>query len=156
MNIIDTLILVRRRTMVATNGRNLRRTPLERWTPCAHESMQVGPGRDTQAGAGRWARGPAAAEGSVARRSLVSTQVVAGAVSFPLAGRRSAKRQPRVGDPFPSAPGFIPAQPHCRSLPFLPLRRFHSLPLNLNLTPAGRAPTLAEYAPACGGGGERS
>lgn len=140
--------------MVATSERNLRRTPLERWTPCAHKSMQVGPGpRHASWGAGH-----------VAQRQR--KEASRGAVSCPLkwwpeqfrfrsqAGTAPSGDPESERDPFPSAPGFIPAQPHCRSLPFLPLRRFHSLPLNL--TPAGRAPTLTEYTPACGGGGERS
>lgn len=41
-----------------------------------------------------------------------------GAVSFPLAGRHSAKRRPRVRDPFPSTLPFSP----------LPPRRFHYRP----------------------------
>lgn len=84
-----------------------------------------GPGSETRK-LGRWARGPAAAEGSVARRGLVSTQVVAGAVSFPLAGRHSAKRRPRVrARPIPIRTGFYT---RTATLPFSPLPSSPSLP----------------------------
>lgn len=80
----------------------------------------MGPGVE-HAGWGAGPRGPG--DGSVARRGLVSTQVVAGARSCFVSARRQAQRQAATESPRP-----IPI--HATTLPFSPLppRRFHSRP----------------------------